>query len=110
MKLTGKEIDKILDDATDYIYDDLWNEFDAGWVEDYLSNNKINEYDNEDINSILEGLKENQKQMQKEAKSEEKQDLYQAIDEFIADCDIHLDLTDIGRVLVKLAYCYLEDE
>ena len=41
MKLTGEEIDKILDDAADYIYDDLWNEFDAGWVEDYLSDNEI---------------------------------------------------------------------
>ena len=111
MKLTEEEIDKILDDATEYIYDDLWNEFSTEWVEDYLSDNEINEYDNEDINSILEGLKENQKQMQEEAKSEEKLDLYQAVDEFIADYnDIHLDSTDIGIVLVKLADAYLVNE
>lgn len=110
MKLTGEEIDKILDDATDYIYDDLWNEFGTEWVEDYLSDNTINEYDSEDIDLILKGLKENQKEMQKEAESEEKQNLYQAIDEFIDDYDIHLSLDDIGKVLVRLASSYLGDD
>ncbi len=109
MKLTEEEIDVIIDDATSYIYDDLWNEVDTEWVKDYLSDSTANEYDYEDINLILEGLKENQKEMQEEAKSEEKQDLYQAIDEFIGEYDIHLDLTDIGKVLVKLANNYLDE-
>ena len=111
MKLTEEEIYKILDDATDYIYDDLWNEFGTEWVEDYLSDNTINEYDNEDIDLILKGLKESQKVMQEETKFEEKRDLYQAVDAFIADYDdIHLDSTDIGIVLVKLADAYLVNE
>ena len=109
MKLTGEEIDKILDDAADYIYDDLWNEFDAGWVEDYLSDNEINEYDNEDVDLILKGLKENQKEFQQQALSEEKETLYQQIDEFIDESEIHLNLTDIGKVLVKLANSYLDE-
>ena len=47
--------------------------------------------------------------MQKESISEEKETLYRAIDEFIDDYDIHLSLTDIGKVLVKLAYSYLDE-
>ena len=59
MKLTEEKIDNILDSATDYVYDDLWNEFDIGWVEDYLNDENI-EYDDEDANKILEGLKKSQ--------------------------------------------------
>lgn len=110
MKLTVGEIDKILDDATDYIYDDLWNELSTEWVRNYLSDNAINEYDSQDVDLILEGLKENQKEMQEEAKSEEKQDLYQTINEFIDDFDIHLSLDDIGKVLVRLANSYLGND
>lgn len=107
MKLTEEEIDSIIDDASQYIYDDLWSEFNIEWIEDYLSNNTKSEYDNEDLNEILKRLQDTQKEMQEEAESEEKQDLYQAIDEFIDDYDIHLGLDDIGKVLVRLANSYL---
>ena len=109
MKLSEKEIDSIIDDASQYIYDDLWSEFNTEWIEDYLSSNNINEYDNEDLNEILKGLQEIQKEMQEESISEEKGSLYQSIDEFIDDYDIHLSLTDIGKVLVKLANSYLDE-
>ena len=109
MKLTEREIDSILEDASQYIYDDLWSEFNTEWIEDYLSANTTNEYDNEDLNEILKRLQDVQKEMQEESISEEKESLYQAIDEFIDDYDIHLSLTDIGKVLVKLANSYLDE-
>ena len=109
MKLTEERIDNIIDSTTDYIYDDLWNEFGTEWVEDYLNDENI-EYDDEDVNKILEGLIESQKEFQQQALSEEKETLYQQIDEFIEDADIHLGLTDIGKVLVRLANDYLCDE
>jgi len=108
MKLTEEEIDNILDNSTDFIYDDLWNEFSTEWVEDYLSDKNL-EYDDEDINKILEGLKESQKEFQQQALSEEKETLYQELDQYIEDADIHLGLTDIGKVLVKLANSYLDE-
>ena len=108
MKLTEEKIDNIIDNACDYIYDDLWNEFDKVWVEDCLNDENI-EYDDEDVNKILERLIESQKEFQQQALSEEKETLYQQIDEFIEDADIHLGLIDIGRVLVKLASSYLEE-
>lgn len=107
MKLNQKEIDTIVDDASDYIYDDLWSEFDSEWVEDYLSDTTTSEYDNEDVNLILKELKKAQKEMQEESSNEEKDTLYQTLDEFIYDLDIHLGLVDIGKVLVKLASSYL---
>lgn len=109
MKLTEEKIDSILDNATDYIYDDLWTEFSTEWVEDYLNDENI-EYDNEDVNNILEGLKKSQKEFQQQALSDEKESLYQQIDAFIEDSDIHLSLTDIGKVLVELAYSYLRED
>lgn len=109
MKLTEKEIDSIIDDASQYIYDDLWSEFSIEWVEDYLSDATTNEYDSEDLNDILKGIQYAQKEMQEESISEEKESLYQAIDEFIDNYDIHLSLTDIGKVLVKLANSYLDE-
>ena len=109
MKLTEKKIDEIVDDASQYIYDDLWSEFNTEWIEDYLSDTTINEYDNEDLNEILKRLQDAQKETQEEAKSEEKENLYQSIDEFIYDSDIHLSFTDIGKVLVKLANDYLNE-
>lgn len=110
MKLTRNEFYSILDDASQYIYDDLWSEITSEWVEDILSNITTNEYDNEDLNEILKELQEAQKEMQEEAFSEEREILYQAIDEFIVNYDeIHLSLTDIGRVLVKLANSYLDE-
>ena len=109
MKLTEKEIDSIIDDTSQYIYDDLWSEIDTEWVEDCLSCDNINEYDNEDLNEILKRLQDIQKEMQEESISEEKETLYQDIDEFIDNSNIHLSLTDIGKVLVKLANNYLEE-
>jgi len=110
MKLTEKEIDSILDDASPYIYDDVWSEISTEWIEDYLSDTTTNEYDNEDLNEILKGLQDIQKEMQEEAFSEERDILYQAIEDFIVNYDeIHLSLTDIGRVLVKLANSYLDE-
>lgn len=109
MKLTEEKIDDILDNSTDFIYDDLWSEFSTEWVEDYLDDENI-EYDNEDVDKILKRLKESQKDLQQEALLDEKETLYQELDQYIEDSDIHLDLTDIGKVLVKLANSYLEDE
>lgn len=109
MKLTEETIDNIIDDASQYIYDDLWGEFDTEWVEDCLSCNAINEYDNEDINEILKRLQDIQKEMQEESISEEKEILYQDIIEFIDGYDTHLSYTDIGGLLVKLASNYLDE-
>lgn len=109
MKLNKKEIDNILDDASQYICDDLWSEFSTEWVEDYLNSTINDEYDTEDIELILEGLKDCQKEMQQEAISEEKETLYNELEEFIADSDIHLDLIDIGKVLIKLANSCLNE-
>ena len=110
MKLTRNEIYSILDDASQYIYDDLWSEITSEWVEDILSNITTNEYDNEDLNEILKELQDAQKEMQEEAFSEERDILYQAIEDFIVNYDeTHLSLTDIGRVLVKLANNYLDE-
>ena len=107
MKLTRNEIYSILDDASQYIYDDLWSEITSEWVEDILSDITTNEYDNEDLNEILKELQDAQKEMQEEAFSEERKILYQDIDEFIINyAEIHLSLTDIGKVLVKLANSY----
>ena len=64
---------------------------------------------NEDVNKILEGLIEYQKEFQQQALQDEKQTLYQEIDEFIDNSNIHLSLTDIGKVLVRLANEYLDD-
>ena len=107
MKLNEKEIDNIIDDTSQYIYDDLWSEFDTEWIEDYLSDKNI-EYDDEDVNKILEGLKESQKEFQQQALSDERESFYQELDQYIEDADIHLNLTDIGKVLVKLANSYLD--
>ncbi len=110
MKLTENEIDSIVDDASQYIYDDLWSEISTGWIEDYLSNTTTNEYDNEDLNEILKRLQDAQKEMQEESISEEKETLYQEINNFIDDMDdIHLSLTDVGKVLVRLANSYLNE-
>ena len=146
MKLNEKEIDNIIDDILQE--DDVWAEFDAEWVEEYLNdytkyeydNEDLNEiskrvqdarkeiqeeyntewvedylndenveYDDEDVNKILEGLIESQKEFQQQALSEEKETLYQELDQYIEDADIHLDLTNIGKVLVKLANSYLDE-
>ena len=45
--------------------------------------------------------------MQEQSIFDEKENLYREIEDFIVDKDIHLSPTDIGRVLVKLAYTYL---
>lgn len=107
MKLTENEIENIVDDASQCIYDDLWSEVDTEWIEDYLFNNSTNEYDSEDLNEILERLQNIQREMQEENISEEKETLYQDIDALITDTATHLSLTDIGTVLVKLAASYL---
>lgn len=106
MKLNENELDNIMDDIYPYICDDLWNEFSIEWVQDYL-NDTGNEYDNEDLNVILERLQDIQKNIQEQSIFDEKEDLYREIEDFIVDKDIHLSPTDIGRVLVKLAYTYL---
>ena len=106
MKLNENELDNIMDDIYPYICDDLWNEFSIEWVQDYL-NDTGNEYDNEDLNVILERLQDIQKNIQEQSIFDEKEDLYREIEDFIVDEDIHLSPTDIGRVLVKLAYTYL---
>ena len=107
MKLNQKEIDAIVDDASDYICDDLWSKFDSEWVEYYLLNTTTSEYDNEDVNLILKELKKAQKEMQRAVSEEEKDTLYQTLDEYIDSLDIHLSLVDIGKVLVNLACSYL---
>ena len=106
MKLNENELDNIMDDIYPYICDDLWNEFSIEWVQDYL-NDIGNEYDNEDLNVILERLQDIQKNIQEQSIFDEKEDLYREIEDFIVDKDIHLSPTDIGRILVKLAYTYL---
>lgn len=106
MKLNENELDNIMDDIYPYICDDLWNEFSIEWVQDYL-NDTGNEYDNEDLNVILERLQDIQKNIQEQSIFDEKEDLYREIEDFIVDKDIHLSPTDIGRILVKLAYTYL---
>lgn len=105
MKLND-ELDNIIDDIYPCIYDDLWNEFSIEWVQDYLNDAGI-EYDNEDLIEILKRLQDIQKDMQEQSIFDEKEDLYREIEDFIVDKDIHLSPTDIGRVLVKLAYTYL---
>ena len=106
MKLNENELDNIMDDIYPYICDDLWNEFSIEWVQDYL-NDTGNEYDNEDLNVILERLQDIQKNIQEQSIFDEKEDLYREIEDFIVDKDTHLSPTDIGRILVKLAYTYL---
>ena len=106
MKLNENELDNIMDDIYPYICDDLWNEFSIEWIQDYL-NDTGNEYDNEDLNVILERLQDIQKNIQEQSIFDEKEDLYREIEDFIVDKDIHLSPTDIGRILVKLAYTYL---
>lgn len=108
MKLSSDKIGEILDSATNYIYDDLWNEFSEIWVEDYLSDINVLEYDKEDVNIILDELKEAQKQFQQEELEDEKQSLKQDIDTFIDEYSTHLGLTDIGVILVDLANSYLQ--
>jgi hypothetical protein len=107
MKLTKKEIDVIVDDASQGIYDDVWAELNIEFVEEYILDNTANEYDNEDLNEILKRLQDIQKEIQEEYISEEEESLYQEIDEFIHDTDIHLSHTNIGKVLTKLANYYL---
>lgn len=41
MKLTRDEIYSILDDASPYIYDDVWSEISNEWIEDYLSDTTL---------------------------------------------------------------------
>lgn len=107
MKLNREEIDNIIDNISDDIANDLWNEIDADWVSNVLKDYTTCEYDNEDLNEIVEEVQIAQKEMQDEIISEEKEVLYQAIDEYIHDSDIHLNSTEIGTILVKLANDYL---
>lgn len=107
MKLNREEIDNIVDNISDDIADDLWNEVNEDWVNNVLKDYTTCEYDNEDLNEIVEELQIAQKEMQDEVISEEKETLYQEIDNFIENKDIHLNSTDIGAILVKLANDYL---
>jgi len=107
MKLNREEIDNIIDNISDDIADDLWNEVNEDWVSNVLKDYTKCEYDNEDLNEIIEELQTAQKEMQDEVIFEEKETLYQEIDNFIEGRDIHLNSTDIGTILVKLANDYL---
>jgi Glu-tRNA(Gln) amidotransferase subunit E-like FAD-binding protein len=107
MKLNREEIDNIIDNISDDIADDLWNEVNEDWVSNVLKDYTKCEYDNEDLNEIIEELQTAQKEMQDEVIFEEKETLYQEIDNFIEGRDIHLNSTDIGAILVKLANDYL---
>lgn len=109
MKLTEAQIDEILDNLSNYISDDLWNEFSTDWVEDCLSDCLNTEYDKEDVIKILEGLTEIQHQMQEDALLEERQDLYYNMNEYLDGLCNNLSSLDIGKVLVKLANSYLND-
>lgn len=109
MKLTEAQIDEILDKLSDYISDNLWNEFSTDWVEDYLNDCLGTRYDKEDVIKILESLTETQHQMQEEALLEEQQDLYYDLDEYLGGLYNNLRPSDIGKVLVKLANSYLND-
>jgi len=107
MKLNREEIDNIVDNISDDIADDLWIEVNEDWVSNILRAYTKCEYDNEDLNEIVEELQIAQKEMKDEIISEEKETLYQEIDNFIEGKDIHLNSTDIGAILVKLANDYL---
>ena len=107
MKLNREEIDNIVYNISDDIANNLWTEINVDWVSNVLKDYTTCEYDNEDLNEIVEEVQIAQKEMQDEIISEDKETLYQAIDEFIHDSDIHLNHTDIGAILVKLANDYL---
>ena len=107
MKLNREEIDNIVDNISDDIANDLWNKIDTDWVSNVLKDYTTCEYDNEDLNEIVEELQITQKEMQDEIISEEKETLYQEIDSSIEHMNLHLNSTDIGAILVKLANDYL---
>lgn len=86
---------------------DMWDEIDSECVRDLLDENN-EKYSDDTIEDILNILLEDQKEYQEGVKESESRDLIDCIEDVI-QCNVdHLENSDIGKILVKLANDYFE--